>query len=201
MPNRSNCERYVGPALRGEEIWCQLFSEPAGGSDVAALRTRAERDGDDWIINGQKIWTSGAHYSDFGMLLVTAPIPTVPKHAGLTLFFLDMKRPGIEVRPIHQMSGASQFQRGVLHRCAQSRTASASARSAQGWKVALTTLMNERLAVGDIAAARTSTTAGTGRARWRWTAQPAIAQRRGARAHRRLVHAAAGPEVHHASAP
>ena len=76
-------QRYVRPALRGEEIWCQLFSEPAGGSDVAGLRTRAVSDGDEWVINGQKVWTSGAHYSDFGML-VTRSDPNVPKHAGLT---------------------------------------------------------------------------------------------------------------------
>ena len=101
-------DRYVRPALRGEEVWCQLFSEPAGGSDLAALRTRAERDGDDWIINGQKIWTSGAHLSDFGIIVVRTD-PNVPKHEGLTFFFLDMRSPGIEVRPIHQMSGASHF--------------------------------------------------------------------------------------------
>ena len=85
-----------------------LFSEPAGGSDLAALRTRAERDGDDWIINGQKIWTSGAHLSDFGIIVVRTD-PNVPKHEGLTFFFLDMKSPGIEIRPIHQMSGARHF--------------------------------------------------------------------------------------------
>ena len=101
-------DRYVRPALHGEEVWCQLFSEPAGGSDLAALRTRAERDGDDWIINGQKIWTSGAHLSDFGIIVVRTD-PNVPKHEGLTFFFLDMKSPGIEVRPIHQMSGARHF--------------------------------------------------------------------------------------------
>ena len=101
-------DRYVRPALRGEEVWCQLFSEPAGGSDLAALRTRAERDGDDWIINGQKIWTSGAHLSDFGIIVVRTD-PNVPKHEGLTFFFLDMQSPGIEIRPIHQMSGASHF--------------------------------------------------------------------------------------------
>ena len=84
---------YLPPLASGENVWCQLFSEPAGGSDVAGLRTRAEKDGSDWIINGQKIWTSGAHYSDYG-ILITRTDPTVPKHKGLTMFFLDMSRPG-----------------------------------------------------------------------------------------------------------
>ncbi|MBN9559450.1 MAG: acyl-CoA dehydrogenase family protein [Alphaproteobacteria bacterium] len=107
-------ERHVRPALRGEDIWCQLFSEPAGGSDLAALRTRAVKDGDDWVINGQKIWTSGAHLSDWG-ILVTRTDPNVPKHAGLTFFFLNMKSPGIEIRPIHQISGASHFNEVFLN--------------------------------------------------------------------------------------
>ena len=100
--------KYLPPLASGEKIWCQLFSEPAGGSDVAGLRTRAEKNGDDWIINGQKIWTSGAHYSDYGILL-TRTDPNVPKHKGLTMFFLDMKSPGVEVRPIKQASGQSDF--------------------------------------------------------------------------------------------
>src|ERR1700724_209256 len=100
--------RYLPPLASGENIWCQLFSEPAGGSDVAGLRTRAEKRGDDWIVNGQKIWTSGAHYSDYGILL-TRTDPTVPKHKGLTMFFLDMKSPGVEIKPIKQANGASDF--------------------------------------------------------------------------------------------
>src|SRR6266850_1708191 len=100
--------KYLPPLASGEKVWCQLFSEPAGGSDVAGLRTRAEKNGDDWIINGQKIWTSGAHYSDYGILL-TRTDPNVAKHKGLTMFFLDMKSPGVEVRPIKQASGQSDF--------------------------------------------------------------------------------------------
>ena len=100
--------RYAVPALEGKEIWCQLFSEPSAGSDLAGLRTRCIRDGDDWIINGQKIWTSGAHFSDFGVIVVRSDT-NAPKHKGLTYFFLDMKSPGIEVRRIKQVSGVSNF--------------------------------------------------------------------------------------------
>src|SRR6201996_8332582 len=140
-------DRYVKPALRGEEVWCQLFSEPAGGADLAALRTRAERDGDDWIINGQKIWTSGAHLSDFGIIVVRTD-PNLPKHEGLTFFFLDMKSPGIEIRPIHQMSGAQHFNEVFFTNVRVPDTQRLGA-VGQGWKVSLTTLMNERLAGGD----------------------------------------------------
>lgn len=139
-------ERFVGPALRGEEIWSQLFSEPAGGSDVAAIRSRATRDGDDWVIDGQKVWTSGAHYSDYGIVLVRTD-PARPKHKGLTMFWADLKSPGIEIRPIHQMSGGSDFNEvwftGVRVPDAQRLGA-----VDDGWRVALFTLMNERLAIG-----------------------------------------------------
>jgi alkylation response protein AidB-like acyl-CoA dehydrogenase len=140
-------ERYVRPALRGEEVWCQLFSEPSGGSDLAALRTRAVRDGDDWIINGQKIWTSGAHFADFG-IIVTRTDPDVPKHQGLTFFFLSMKSPGIEVRRIKQISGTSNFNE-VFFTDVRVPDSQRLGKVGDGWKVSLTTLMNERLAVGD----------------------------------------------------
>jgi len=139
-------QRFVGPALRGEEIWCQLFSEPGGGSDVAAASTRAIRDGDDWVINGQKVWTSGAHYSDFGIVIVRTNIEA-PKHKGLTMFWLDMKSPGIEVRPIHQMSGGSNFNEVYFTDVRVSDKQRLGAID-DGWKVSLVTLMNERLAVG-----------------------------------------------------
>ena len=140
-------DRYVQPALRGEEVWCQLFSEPAGGSDLAALRTRAERDGDDWVINGQNLWTSGAHLSDFGIIVVRTD-PNKPKHEGLTFFFLDMKSPGVDIRPIHQMSGARHFNE-VFFTDVRIPDAQRLGGVGQGWKVSLTTLMNERLAVGE----------------------------------------------------
>ena len=139
-------ERFVKPALYGEEIWCQLFSEPSAGSDVAGLRTKAERDGDDWRINGQKVWTSGAHYCDYG-IIVTRSDPTAPKHKGLTFFFLDMKSPGIEVRPIKQMSGEANFNE-VFFTDVRVPDSQRLGDVGEGWKVALTTLMNERLAIG-----------------------------------------------------
>jgi acyl-CoA dehydrogenase len=138
--------RYVKPALHGEEIWCQLFSEPAAGSDVAGLRTRAERDGDDWIINGQKIWTTGAQISDYGLLL-TRTDPNAPKHKGLTMFYLSMKSPGVDVRPIKQASGASGFNE-VFFTDVRIPDSQRVGEVGQGWTVALTTLMHERLAVG-----------------------------------------------------
>jgi alkylation response protein AidB-like acyl-CoA dehydrogenase len=140
-------ERYVRPAVRGQEIWCQLFSEPAAGSDLAGLRTRAERDGEDWIINGQKIWTSGAHFADLG-ILITRTDPHVPKHRGLTMFFIDMHAPGIEVRRIKQISGTSNFNE-VFFTDVRVPDHQRLGEVGAGWKVALTTLMNERLAVGD----------------------------------------------------
>ena len=138
--------KFVKPALYGEEIWCQLFSEPSAGSDVAGLRTKAERDGEDWIVNGQKIWTSGAHYSDYGILL-TRTDPTVQKHAGLTMFWVSMKAPGVEARPIKQMSGGANFNE-VFFTNVRIPDSQRLGDVGAGWKVALTTLMHERLAVG-----------------------------------------------------
>jgi alkylation response protein AidB-like acyl-CoA dehydrogenase len=138
--------RFIPKLASGEEIWCQLFSEPAGGSDLAALRTRAVKDGDDWVINGQKIWTSGAHYSDWGILVVRTD-PTVPKHKGLTYFYLNMKSPGIEIKPIKQISGEAHFNEVYFTdvRIPDSQRLGA---IGQGWQVSLTTLMNERASIG-----------------------------------------------------
>jgi len=139
-------QRYVKPAVEGTEIWCQLFSEPAGGSDVAALKTRAVKEGDTWTINGSKIWTTGAQFSDYGLLL-TRTDPNVPKHKGLTMFYLSMKSPGVEVRPIKQASGASGFNE-IFFTDVKIPDSQRVGEVGQGWQVALTTLMHERLAVG-----------------------------------------------------
>ena len=144
--NEADKQRFVGPAARGDEIWCQLFSEPAGGSDVAAARTRAVKDGDDWVINGQKVWTSGAHYSNFGLLLARTDVD-VPKHKGMTMFWVDMSDPAIECRPIHQMSGASNFNE-VYFTDLRIKDAQRVGPVGDGWKVSLVTLMNERLSIG-----------------------------------------------------
>ena len=139
-------QRYVQKALKGEEIWCQLFSEPSAGSDVAGLKTKAVKDGDEWVINGQKVWTSGAHYSDYGIVLVRTD-PNVPKHKGLTMFIVDMKQQGVDVRPIHQASGGSEFNE-VYFTDVRIPDTDRLGEPGMGWKVALVTLMNERLAVG-----------------------------------------------------
>jgi len=138
--------RYVKPAILGEEIWCQLFSEPAAGSDVAGIKTKAVKDGEDWIVNGQKVWTTGAQFSKFGLLL-TRTDPSVPKHKGLTMFIVDMEADGVEVRPIHQASGGSEFNE-VYFTDVRIPDSDRVGAIGDGWKVALVTLMNERLAIG-----------------------------------------------------
>jgi len=139
-------QRFVTPALRGEEIWCQLFSEPAAGSDLAGIRTRAVQDNNDWVINGQKVWTSNAHLSDFGLLL-TRSDSTVRKHKGMTMFWVDMKTPGIDVRPIHQISGKSGFNE-VFFTDVRIPDSQRIGEVNGGWKAALSTLATERLAIG-----------------------------------------------------
>ena len=140
-------ERYLPPMAEGKEIWCQLFSEPSAGSDVAGLRSKAVQDGENWIVNGQKVWTSGAHFSDFGILVVRHDAG-LEKHKGLTFFFVDMKSPGIEVKPIKQLTGGSSFNE-VYFNDVVIPDSQRLGEIGDGWKVAITTLMNERLAVGD----------------------------------------------------
>src|SRR5260370_19037604 len=138
--------RYPRPALFGVEVWCQLFSEPAAGSDLAGLRTGAERDGDDWIINGQKIWTSYAHFADLGMPVERSD-SAADKHQGLTFFIVDMRSAGIEIRPIRQIAGESNFSE-VFFTDVRLKDSQRVGAVGQGWKVALTMLANERFTVG-----------------------------------------------------
>jgi acyl-CoA dehydrogenase len=138
--------RLLPPLASGEQVWCQMFSEPVAGSDLAGLRTRADRAGDHWVVNGQKIWTSGAHQSDYGILL-TRTDPEVPKHDGLTMFFVDMKSPGIEIRPIRQVNGQSHFNE-VFFNDLRVPDDQRLGEVGSGWRVSLNTLMNERLSIG-----------------------------------------------------
>ncbi len=136
----------------GEDIWCQLFSEPSAGSDVAGLATRAVREGDYWTVNGQKVWTSLAHVSKWGMLLARSN-PDAPKHTGMSYFLLDMKSPGVEVRPLHQITGEAEFNE-VFLTDVKIPADRIMGREGEGWKVAITTLMNERTAIGGAASRR-----------------------------------------------
>ena len=137
---------YLPRILSGEDYWCQGYSEPGSGSDLASLKTKAVREGEHYIVNGQKIWNSGAQFADYG-ILVTRSDPTVPKHKGLTYFFVDMKSPGIEVRPIKQMQGFSNFNE-VFLTDVRIPDANRLGDVGEGWRVAITTLMNERFVSG-----------------------------------------------------
>ena len=139
-------ERFLRPMFTGEEKWCQLFSEPGAGSDFAGLAAKAMRDGDEWVVNGQKVWNTLAHLADFGMLVVRTD-PLLPKHKGMTYFALDMRSEGVEVRPLRQITGEAEFNEVYLtdvrvpdsHRIGD---------VGEGWRASLTTLMNERTAIG-----------------------------------------------------
>jgi alkylation response protein AidB-like acyl-CoA dehydrogenase len=138
--------RWLRPMFTTEELWCQLFSEPGAGSDVAGLATRAVEDGDEWVVNGQKVWTTMAHVAKWGML-VTRTDPEAPKHLGMTYFVVDMTSPGVDVRPLYQITGEAEFNEVFFNDVRipdENRIDAVGA----GWRVALTTLMNERVAIG-----------------------------------------------------
>ena len=139
-------DRFLRPMFTGEEKWCQLFSEPGAGSDFAGLGTKAVRDGDEWIVNGQKVWNTLAHLGDWGML-VTRTDPEQPKHKGMTYFALDMHSAGVEVRPLRQITGEAEFNE-VYMTDARVPDANRIGDVGEGWRVSLTTLMNERSAIG-----------------------------------------------------
>ena len=139
-------ERFLRPMFTGEEKWCQLFSEPGAGSDFAGLGTKAERDGEEWVINGQKVWNTLAHIADYGML-VTRTDPSVRKHRGMTYFALDMKAPGVDVQPLVQITGEAEFNE-VFMTDVRVPDAHRIGAEGEGWRAALTTLMNERTAIG-----------------------------------------------------
>ncbi len=138
--------RYLRPLFTGEEIWCQLFSEPGAGSDVAGLACKAVRDGDEWVINGQKVWTTLAHLSRWGMLVARSD-PQKPKHKGLTYFVVDMHQPGVDVRPLRQLTGEAEFNE-VYFTDATIPDSERLGDVGDGWRVSLTTLMNERVSIG-----------------------------------------------------
>jgi alkylation response protein AidB-like acyl-CoA dehydrogenase len=141
-------DRLLRPDFTCEEIWCQMFSEPGAGSDVAALSTRAERDGDEWVVNGQKVWTSMAHVARWGLLLARTD-PDQPKHKGLSYFYIDMHQPGVDVRPLRQMTGEAEFNE-IFFTDARIPDSQRIGAIGEGWNVAIATLMNERVMLGRV---------------------------------------------------
>ncbi len=138
--------RYLRPLFTANEMWCQLFSEPGAGSDVAGLSMTAVQDGEEWILNGQKVWTSLAHIAKWGLVIVRTD-PTAVKHSGITAFIVDMHAPGVEVRPLRQMTGGAEFNE-VYFTDVRVPAAEMLGSPGEGWRVSLTTLMNERTAIG-----------------------------------------------------
>jgi alkylation response protein AidB-like acyl-CoA dehydrogenase len=161
--------RWLRPMFTTEEIWCQLFSEPGAGSDVAALATRAVRDGDEWVVNGQKVWTTLAQEATWGMV-VTRTDPGVPKHQGMTYFIVDMRSPGVDVRPLYQITGEAEFNE-VFFNDVRIPDSNRIDEVGAGWRVALTTLMNERVAIGGNAIPRESGYMGQAVSVWKETGE------------------------------
>jgi len=157
--------RHLKPLFTGAEVWCQLFSEPGSGSDVAGLATRAVRDGEEWVVNGQKVWTTVAHLAKWGMLVARTD-PDLPKHQGMTYFLMDMESEGVEVRPLRQITGEAEFNEVYMTDVRISDSQRIGDRG-DGWKVALTTLMNERVAIGGTAGSRNAGPIGDLVAAWR----------------------------------
>ena len=162
-------QRWLRPMFTTEEIWCQLFSEPGAGSDVAGLSTRAVRDGDEWVVNGQKVWTTLAHLAKWGML-VTKTDPDAPKHQGMTYFIVDMEADGVDVRPLYQITGEAEFNEVFFNDTRIPDTDRIDDVGA-GWRVALTTLMNERVAIGGGSPPRESGYIGQAVAVWHETGE------------------------------
>jgi alkylation response protein AidB-like acyl-CoA dehydrogenase len=158
-------QRFLRPLWTGEQVWCQLFSEPGAGSDLANLGTRAVRDGDTWVVNGQKVWTSVAHSADFA-ILVARTDPDAVKHAGITYFLCDMSDPGVDVRPLRQITGEAEFNE-VFLTDVRIPDANRLGAEGQGWRVASATLNNERVSIGGRAAARESGMIGIVAQQWR----------------------------------
>ena len=161
------CERFLRPLFTGEEIWCQLFSEPGAGSDVAGLAMRAERDGDEWRVNGQKVWTTLAHVASYGLLIARTD-PDATKHQGITAFIVGMHDPGVDVRPLYQITGEAEFNECFFEdvRVPDARRLGG---VGEGWGVSITTLMNERVSIGGTVPARGSGLIGEAMKIWRET--------------------------------
>jgi alkylation response protein AidB-like acyl-CoA dehydrogenase len=168
-------QRYLRPLFTNEEIWCQLFSEPGAGSDVAGLSSKAVRDGDEWILNGQKVWTTLAHVSRWGMIVARTD-PQQPKHKGLTYFVVDMHAPGVEVRPLFQITGEAEFNE-VYFTDVRIPDRERLGEVGEGWRVSLTTLMNERVAIGGQVPRKGSGFAGELAKIWRQRRAPGMAGR------------------------